>query len=118
MPTHARAAPPFSHPGWQIWPGLLLGNGLLLLVALGLLSILQEAGELDPGGRTLASSYFQSVVRFTLWQAFLSVLLSLALALPVATALARYRSFPGRTLILRLMELSLVLPTIVQSQAS
>ena len=106
MPTHARAAP-FSHPGWQIWPGLLLGTGLLLLVALGLLSILQEAGELDPG-RTLASSYFQSVVRFTLWQAFLSVLLSLALALPVATALARYRSFPGRTLILRLMELSLV----------
>ena len=111
MPTHARAAP-FSHPGWQIWPGLLLGTGLLLLVALGLLSILQEAGELDPG-RTLASSYFQSVVQFTLWQAFLSVLLSLALALPVATALARYRSFPGRTLILRLMELSLVLPTIV-----
>ena len=88
MPTHARAAP-FSHPGWQIWPGLLLGTGLLLLVALGLLSILQEAGELDPG-RTLASSYFQSVVQFTLWQAFLSVLLSLALALPVATALARY----------------------------
>src|SRR5690554_6708038 len=111
MPTHARAAP-FSHPGWQIWPGLLLGTGLLLLVALGLLSILQEAGELDPG-RTLASSYFQSVVRFTLWQAFLSVLLSLALALPVATALARHKGFPGRKLILRLMELSLVLPTIV-----
>src|SRR5699024_11050469 len=35
------------------------------------------------------------------------------LALPVALALDRHRRFFGRTLLLRLMELSLVIPTIV-----
>lgn len=105
-------APPFSHPRWQLWPGLVLGIGLLLLVALGLTSLLQAAGAPDTG-RLLGGSYFQSVIRFTLWQAFLSVVFSLGIALPVAFALNRFQVFPGRALALRLLELSLVLPTIV-----
>ncbi|WP_241264480.1 ABC transporter permease subunit [Marinobacter daepoensis] len=105
-------APPFSHPRWQLWPGLVIGSGLLLLAGLGLGSLLQASGASD-AGRLLAGSYFQNVIRFTLWQAFLSVILSLGIALPVAFALNRFRAFPGRALVLRLLELSLVLPTIV-----
>ncbi|MGC8120561.1 thiamine/thiamine pyrophosphate ABC transporter permease ThiP [Marinobacter sp. VGCF2001] len=111
MPIPYQTAP-LSHPRWQLWPGLLFGAGLLLLVVLGMGSLLRQAGGLDIGA-ILSGSYFQSVVRFTLWQAVLSVALSLAIALPVAAALARYARFPGRSAILRLMELSLVLPTIV-----
>lgn len=103
---------PLSHPGWQLVPGQVLGLALLLLVALGLGSMLMTAGSLDLA-TVFKSRYLRGVVWFTVWQAMLSVLLSLALALPIARALARYRSFPGRSALLRVMELSLVLPTIV-----
>ncbi|MDP4548985.1 thiamine/thiamine pyrophosphate ABC transporter permease [Marinobacter sp. MDS2] len=103
---------PFSHPGWQLIPGQLIGLALLILVALGLGSMVLTAGGLDLS-TVLNSRYLRGVVWFTVWQATLSVLLSLALALPIARALARYRRFPGRSALLRVMELSLVLPTIV-----
>ncbi|MBJ6137985.1 ABC transporter permease subunit [Marinobacter litoralis] len=103
---------PLSHPGWQLVPGQLIGLVLLILVALGLGSMLITAGGLDLS-TVLGSRYLRGVVWFTVWQASLSVLFSLALALPVALALARYRHFPGRSALLRVMELSLVLPTIV-----
>jgi thiamine transport system permease protein len=52
------------------------------------------------------------VLSFTLLQAGLSTLLSLALGLPLARALARQSSFPGRGLLLRLLNLPLALPAI------
>ena len=58
-------------------------------------------------------AYLLRVVRFTLWQAVLSTLLSVAPALLVARALARHPDFPGRTLLLRLFALPLALPAIV-----
>ena len=103
---------PISHPGWQLIPGQLIGLALLVLVALGLGSMLLTAGGLDLS-RVFSSRYLRGVVWFTIWQAILSVLLSLALALPIARTLARYQRFPGRSALLRVMELSLVLPTIV-----
>lgn len=108
--THHRA--PFSHSGWQIWPGLLLGLGLVVLVLLGIGSLLATAGNLDFEA-VFSSKYLRRVIGFTVWQASLSVVLSLLIAIPVARALARYQRFPGRRWLLRLMELSLVLPTIV-----
>ncbi|WP_372963886.1 thiamine/thiamine pyrophosphate ABC transporter permease [Marinobacter sp.] len=111
MNSPARTAP-LSHPGWQLAPGLLLGLSLILLIAFGLGSMLLTAGSLDIA-TVLNSRYLQGVVWFTVWQAMLSVFLSLVLALPVARALARYKHFPARGLLLRIMELSLVLPTIV-----
>ena len=63
-------------------------------------------------GDTLGSERTWRVVWFTLLQATLSTLLSLALAIPVARALAR-RQFPGRGLLLRVFALSLVIPTVV-----
>lgn len=57
--------------------------------------------------------WLAAVLRFTLWQATLSTLLAVGLAVPVALALARRPRFPGRGLLLRAMELSLVLPTLI-----
>ncbi|GGC77522.1 thiamine/thiamine pyrophosphate ABC transporter permease [Marinobacter halophilus] len=103
---------PLSHPYWQLVPGIVLGTGLIGLVLLGLGSLLVTAGHLD-FSVVWSSRYLRGVVTFTLWQAVLSVLLSLLVAVPVALALARFHDFTGRALLLRLMELSLVLPTIV-----
>lgn len=53
-----------------------------------------------------------AAIRFTLLQAALSALVSVALAVPVARALAR-RSFPGRALLVTLMGAPFLLPVIV-----
>ncbi|SUZ31342.1 Sulfate transport system permease protein CysW [Roseibaca ekhonensis] len=53
-----------------------------------------------------------AAVRFTVLQAFLSALLSVALAIPVARALAR-RQFAGRGLLITLMGAPFILPTLV-----
>jgi len=109
-PAHHPA--PLSAPLWQVGPGLIIALVLIALVVLGLGAMVQTAGSLELG-EFWQSRYLRGVVWFTLWQALLSVILSLAIALPVALALARFTRFPGRGLLLRLMELSLVLPTIV-----
>ena len=53
-----------------------------------------------------------AAVRFTIWQAFLSAVLSVGLAIPVARALAR-RSFRGRRALIALMGAPFILPVIV-----
>ncbi len=53
-----------------------------------------------------------AAIRFTLWQAALSALFSVVLAIPVARALAR-RSFRGRGLLVTLMGAPFLLPVIV-----
>ncbi len=63
-------------------------------------------------GLAPADPYLLHVAGFTLLQAGLSTVLSLALAVPVARALAR-RRFRGRGFIIRLMALPLALPAIV-----
>ncbi|MEM6304463.1 MAG: thiamine/thiamine pyrophosphate ABC transporter permease ThiP [Pseudomonadota bacterium] len=53
-----------------------------------------------------------AAVRFTVWQAFLSALFSVLLAIPVARALAR-RRFVGRGLLVTLLGAPFILPVIV-----
>ena len=53
-----------------------------------------------------------AAIRFTVSQAFLSALISVALAIPVARALAR-RSFPGRGALITLLGAPFLLPVIV-----
>jgi hypothetical protein len=50
-----------------------------------------------------------AALRFTLWQALLSALISVGLAVPVARALAR-RRFPGRGALITLMGAPFILP--------
>lgn len=81
---------------------------LVLLAVLGPLgAVLWRAGPLSGlGPGDLAA------IRFTIWQAFLSALFSVALAVPVARALAR-RRFRGRALLISLMGAPFILPVIV-----
>jgi thiamine transport system permease protein len=87
-----------------------------------LLSILAVSlapeGQLDLSGFTelITSPYYRDTLWFTTWQAALSTLLTLALALPGAYVFARFR-FPGKSLLLSLMTLPFVLPTVVVAAA-
>ena len=58
-----------------------------------------------------------SAIRFTIWQAFLSALLSCVAAIPVARALARQR-FIGRSAIIVLLSAPFILPVIVAVMGS
>lgn len=103
---------PFGHPGWRLWPGLALASALVVLAGAGLGALVWETSL--PDLRQLwINRYLRTVVTFTIWQAFLSVALSLLVAIPIARILARQTAFPGRGILLRIMELSLVLPSIV-----
>ncbi|MEM9476724.1 MAG: thiamine/thiamine pyrophosphate ABC transporter permease ThiP [Pseudomonadota bacterium] len=78
---------------------------LLTLGPLGVVALWAERGAgLGPGD--------WAAIRFTLWQAVLSALFSVALAIPVARALAR-RSFPGRGLLVLLLGAPFIVPVIV-----
>jgi thiamine transport system permease protein len=79
----------------------LLAAGFVPVLALGL-----------SGGVLAADAYLARVAGFTVVQAGLSTILSLALAVPVARALAR-RCFAGRDLIVGLLALPMALPAIV-----
>jgi thiamine transport system permease protein len=103
---------PFRHPAWLIGPGLAAAGILLVMTVAGLAALFWQA-PLPALAELWQQPYLRRVLTFTLWQATLSTLLSLAVGLAVAMALARRAVFPGRGLLLRLMELSLVLPTIV-----
>ena len=96
--------------------GLLPGAvalGLLALLVGGALAALAAAAPTFAPGALWADAYLRHVVVFTIWQALLSTLLSVGAAVPVARALARRRAFVGRTALLRLFGLPLVIPTIV-----
>jgi thiamine transport system permease protein len=98
--------------------GALIAGGLALAaivaVMAGALAALALTALALPGdGRAVIDAYFWRVVRFTLLQAALSTLLSMAFALPVARALARRPQFPGRRAILNLFALPLALPALV-----
>src|SRR5262249_34017792 len=84
----------------------------LLAIVLGSLAALLGAAPIDLVS-ILDDRYVRHVLLFTTLQAALSALLSVGIALPVARALARRTTFPGRTLLLRLFGLPMVMPAIV-----
>ena len=79
---------------------------------------LRPAGWLDLSAfmRLLSSDYYIGTLLFTVWQAALSTLATLVLALPCAYVMARYR-FVGKSLLLSLATLPFVLPTVVVALA-
>jgi len=64
------------------------------------------------GGITALSPADWAALRFTVWQAFWSAAISVALAIPVARALSR-RSFFGRSALISVMGAPFILPVIV-----
>ena len=91
-------------------PAYLALASLALALALGFLPVLRLGVEQGFAG---LDPYILRVLSFTLLQAGLSTLLSIALGLPLARALARQQHFIGRGLIIRLLNLPLALPAIV-----
>ncbi len=83
-----------------------LGSILQLSLARG------EGGALAPFLEALRSPAIRRVFTFTLWQAALSTLLTLALGLPGAYLLGRYR-FRGQSLLRALTGIPFVMPTLV-----
>ena len=87
--------------------------GVAAAVAIPVL-ILVTAGavfsQAEPGQGLSPADW--AAVRFTLWQAFLSSLISCVLAIPVARALAR-RRFAGRRILITFLGAPFLLPVIV-----
>lgn len=79
---------------------------------------LRPAGHLDLSAfiRLLSTDYYIGVLLFSVYQAALSTLATLVLALPCAYVMARYR-FVGKTLLLSLSILPFALPTVVVALA-
>ncbi len=95
----------------------LAGGLLVLLVVASFVGIALSAllaGRMTGGIlQAFGDPVVRSVLSFTLWQAFLSTLLSVGLALPVVSALARQPAFPGRIWLIRLMAVPMGLPVLI-----
>jgi thiamine transport system permease protein len=90
-----------------IWP-------LVLVLARGL--AVEDGLPLAPLAEVLTDPYLRGVVRFTLWQAVASTLLTLTVGLPVAAVLT-HLDFPGRRAIEAFTLVPFVLPTVVVATA-
>lgn len=89
------------------WPGVAAAT-LVLVLTIG--TLLAVAARADWRGGLDAADW--AAIRFTVSQAFVSALLSVGLAIPVARGLAR-RRFPGRALLITLLGAPFLLPVIV-----
>jgi thiamine transport system permease protein len=72
--------------------------------------------DLSPLGDVLDNGSLRGIVWFTIWQAALSTLLTLAIGIPGAYALTRFR-FRGSALVRALVVVPFVLPTVVVGSA-
>ncbi|MGH2539592.1 MAG: ABC transporter permease, partial [Actinomycetota bacterium] len=72
-------------------------------------------GDVSPG-TVLGDARLRGVIWFTTWQAVVSTALTLALGLPAAYLLARFR-FPGRSVLRVATLVAFVLPTVVVGTA-
>ncbi|WP_116475247.1 thiamine/thiamine pyrophosphate ABC transporter permease [Zobellella maritima] len=96
---------------WWWLPGAVSLSLILLLITGPIGALLVQVPKFTFTD-LLADSYLRHVLWFSFYQAGLSTLLSLALAIPLARALSR-RRFLGRSLLIKLFGLSLVLPVIL-----
>ena len=83
------------------------------LIAILSRSLGGEAGlGLEPFRSLLSDSYYLGRIWFTVWQALVSTLLTLAVGLPAAYLFAKYE-FPGKSLLKALVTVPFVMPTVV-----
>lgn len=92
--------------------GAIVLAGILLFIGLAVGALL-AAGIEASDNTPLFDPYLLRILRFTLIQAALSTLLSVALAIPIARALARQPRFPGRLWLIRLMAVPMGLPVLI-----
>jgi thiamine transport system permease protein len=97
----------------RIAAGALALAAVALVAGGALAGLLFQAGSAWDGALAAFDAYLLRVARFTLFQAVLSTILSVAPAVFVARAFSRHPVFPGRALMLRLFAVPLALPAIV-----
>ncbi len=103
-----------------LWLGPFLFLGLFYFYPLG--TILQFSFARAAGGFTglfqdvFGSPSLRGILWFTVWQAFVSTLLTLLIGLPGAYILARY-DFRGKSLVQALTGIPFVMPTLVVAAA-
>ncbi|NNL18063.1 MAG: thiamine/thiamine pyrophosphate ABC transporter permease ThiP [Boseongicola sp.] len=93
--------------GFAGWAGIAVTAAIPVLIGATGLAVVLSA----EGGRGLSASDW-AAIHFTIWQAILSALLSVGLAIPVARALAR-RRFWGRETLITMLGAPFLLPVIV-----
>ena len=91
--------------------GTVVAAVILTFVISALAALLYHAPSLDPS-YIWQDSYYRHVTKFSFYQALLSTLLSVGLAIPVAHAINK-RHFKGKGLLLKLFASTLVLPVLV-----
>ncbi|WOD06535.1 ABC transporter permease subunit [Marinomonas sp. GJ51-6] len=99
----------------RLYQGLapaILGVGLFLIMGAASLAALLRYSELSNWLGYLSQPYLWRVICFSLWQALLSSGISILIAIPVASCLV-HRRFFGRSFLLQLFSVSMVVPTIV-----
>jgi thiamine transport system permease protein len=109
---------PLSGRAWRtLTLGVPLGF-LALFFGYPLAAIVESGlrGAGDPALDVLSDPTTREVVWFTMWQALASTALTIAVALPAAYVLGRYR-FRGRGLVSALVVVPFVLPTVVVALA-
>ncbi len=113
-------APRTSRPPWfDVVAALVAVTFLGLLVVWPLIAIGERSlAGVGPGrlADIVGRGSTWRVIRFTLWQALVSTLATVAIGLPIAHVLARYR-FPGRNAMRVLTVVPFVLPTVVVAAA-
>ena len=97
----------------SISAGIVALAAIAVLIGGAFAGLIMEASTNWSGAAAAFDGYMFRVVRFTLWQAALSTILSVVPAILVARALSRHPGFPGRALILRLFAVPLAIPAIV-----
>ncbi len=95
----------------QLLPGLFTAGGILVFVVAAIAGLLVHSSTFNPAF-LWQDAYYRHVTQFSFYQSFLSTLLSVGLAIPVAHALSR-RDFFGKVLLLKLFATTLVLPVLV-----
>jgi thiamine transport system permease protein len=105
---------------WLLWLGPLVFLGLFYFYPLFSIFRLSyaraELGPLSPILEAISSASVRGVLGFTVWQATLSTLLTLALGLPAAYLFARF-DFRGKSLLRALTAIPFVMPTVVVAAA-
>ena len=96
-----------------LFPGLVALAFIALLIGGAFVGLMVETARNPAGAVSAFDTYLLRIAGFTLWQAALSTVLSVAPAIVVARALSRHPRFPGRAALLRLFSLPLALPAVV-----
>ena len=96
---------------WQLLPGIITAGFILVFVVAAIAALLSYSPDFNPAF-LWQDAYYRHVTLFSFYQSFLSTLLSVGLAIPVAHALSR-RDFFGKVLLLKLFATTLVLPVLV-----